>query len=284
MFNKYYSLTKPGIVYGNALTAVAGFLLASKGHVNFLLLLETIIGICLVIGSACVFNNIIDRDIDRLMNRTKRRVLVTNQIPTNQAILFGTFIGILGFLIIGFLVNSLVLYIGIVAFIDYVIIYGLAKRKSIHGTLIGTIAGAAPIVGGYCAVTGQLDNAAITLFIILCAWQMSHFYSIAIFRLKDYKRAKIPVLPAIKGIQNTKVQIVIYTSIFALSVILLRLLGYVNNFYLVIMLLLSIIWIIMGINGLKISDSIRWARRMFTYSLIVLLTFSVLISVNNWVK
>ena len=115
LFTRYYYLTKPGIIYGNALTVIAGFLLASKGHIDFWLLLTNLVGISLVIGSACVFNNYIDRNIDSKMTRTKDRALASRKILTTRALIFGTIIGLLGFLILWHFVNNTVVYIGIFA-------------------------------------------------------------------------------------------------------------------------------------------------------------------------
>ncbi len=183
MLKKYYYLTKPGIIYGNALTVVAGFLLASKGNVNLLTLVTTVIGVSLVIGSGCVFNNYIDRDIDRVMSRTEKRALVLGHIPTINAMVFGAVLGVVGFALLGIFSSNLVVLIGLIGYIDYIVLYGISKRKSVHGTLIGSVSGATPIVAGYCAVTGRIDSAAIILFFVLATWQMPLFYAIAMYRI-----------------------------------------------------------------------------------------------------
>ncbi len=282
MFKKYYEMTKPGIIYGNAITAIAGFLLASKGNIKLSLLLETIIGTSLIIGSACVFNNYLDRNIDEVMSRTKKRALVIGSVAKKNAIIFGAILGIVGFIIIGAYTNNIVFYIGVIAFVDYVVLYGLSKRLSTHGTLVGSIAGAAPIVAGYCAVRGQIDSGAIILFIILALWQMPHFYAIAMYRFNDYKRAKIPVLPVKRGMTITKIQILIYVLAFICATTTLTIYGYTNNFYLVIVLVVGLGWLFIGLKGFRTKNNILWARKMFFYSLVTLLIFSFLISVNSW--
>ena len=115
-------------------------------------------------------------------------------------------------------------------------------------------------------------------------WQMPHFYSIAIFRLKDYKAAKLPVLPLIKGVRLTKIHITIYTIALIIAFDLLYFTKYTGKFYLVIMTLLGLIWTVIAINGLKRNDNTIWAKLMFRYSLILLLIFSVLISLNPWLN
>lgn len=282
MLKKYYRLTKPGIIRGNAITAIAGFFLASKGSVDFWLLLATLVGVCSIMASACVLNNYIDRDIDRVMARTKERALVKGTISSSNAIVFATLLGILGFWTLGAYTNSLTVLIGVIGFVDYIVLYGFSKRKSVHGTLVGSISGATPPVAGYCAVTGRFDSGALLLFLILTFWQMPHFYAIAIRRLKDYKTAKIPVLPVVKGMKSTRVQMVTYTAGFVLVSSLLTVLDYTGYTYLIVMLVVGLIWLRLTSQGFKAKDDTAWARQVFLFSLVVLLTFSIMISVDSW--
>lgn len=280
MLKAYYRLTKPGIIYGNLLTAVAGFLLASHWHIKWLLFLATLAGISLVIASACVFNNYIDRDIDAKMVRTKKRALVSGSIPARNAIVYAIILGLVGGLIIIAWVNWLTFAIGTVAFVDYVIAYGWAKRHSEHGTLVGTVAGAAPIVAGYTAVTGILDTEAVILLAIMTFWQMAHFYAIAIYRLEDYQAAKIPVWPARRGIADTKRYIIGYVLAFVIASFALTALRFEGYIYLVAMAVIGAYWLSLALDGLQNNDDKRWARQVFLRSLIVILTFSVALSVG----
>jgi protoheme IX farnesyltransferase len=281
VIDKYYFLTKPGIVYGNAMTAAAGFLLASNGHVNFWDLLILLLGTSLIIASACVFNNYIDRGIDAKMVRTKKRATASGKISALAVNLYGAVLGILGF---AFLTqtNLITFVIGLTAFISYVILYGYAKRKSMHGTLIGTIPGSAPLIAGYTAVTNSLDLAVLLLFLIMFTWQMAHFYSIAIFRLKDYQNAGIPVMPAARGIRFTKLQIIAYIFVFIIAVIDLSFFGYTGLSFLFVISGLGIYWLFKAIDGFKVRSDTKWARGMFGFSLIVLLALSVMISLNSF--
>lgn len=281
--NIYYSLTKPGVLYGNALTAAAGFLLASRGDVDVWLFLALSVGITLVIASACVLNNYLDQDIDKKMARTKQRALVRGDIPGKNAVIFSVFLGVVGFIILSLYTNSLVVLIGAIGFIDYVLLYGmLSKRLSIHGTLVGSISGAAPILAGYCAVSGVLDVGAVIVFAILFLWQMPEFYSIAIYRHDEYKAAKIPVMSVVKGIKSTKIQIFLYTIAFVIATILLTIFGYTSFTYLVVMVALGAYWLWLGAKGFRTNNDDAWARQMFKFSLIVLLVFCGLISVDAW--
>lgn len=275
----YYHLTKPGIVYGNALPAIGGFLLASRGHVSPRLFVGMLIGISLVIASACVINNYIDRGIDAKMKRTKKRALVTGEIHGRRALVFASVLGGLGVLSL-LLTNVLSLLIALVGFVVYVIIYGIAKRRSPIGTVVGSISGAVPPVVGYCAASNRLDLGALLLFLIMVCWQMPHFYAIAIYRLKEYQAAGIPVLPAKKSIRHTTVQIVLYICAYLIATLLLSLSGYTGITYLVVMLPLSLVWLWRGVQGFTAPDVDHWARRMFGFSLIVLLGFSAMVSLD----
>ncbi|HSH55271.1 MAG TPA: UbiA family prenyltransferase, partial [Candidatus Limnocylindrales bacterium] len=167
MFKTYYQLTKPGIIYGNLLTAIGGFLYASEGRIDILLLLALAVGMSLVIASGCVFNNYLDRDIDAKMQRTQKRALVSAEISTQNALIYGAVLGISGAAILALYTNLTTLLLGIVGFVSYVGLYTYLKRRTIHGTLIGTIPGATPLIAGYTAVNGQLGLDALLLFLIM---------------------------------------------------------------------------------------------------------------------
>ena len=279
----YYSLTKPGVLYGNALTAAAGFLLASgnAGVFDFWLFVALCVGSTLIIASACVLNNFLDQDIDKKMARTKKRALVQGEIQGRNAVIFSILLGAIGLLILMFFTNLPVVLIGIGGFVVYVVFYGmLSKRLSIHGTLVGSVSGAAPILAGYVAVAGVVDLGAVLVFLVLFLWQMPEFYSIAVYRQKEYAAAGVPVMSVVKGIKNTKIQIFIYTILFVISTLLLGAFHYTGITYLVIMGILGIYWIWLGLKGLNVADSDAWARKMFRFSLIILLVFCGLISVD----
>jgi protoheme IX farnesyltransferase len=278
---KYYILTKPGIVYSNAMTAAAGFLFASKGHIKFWHLLTLLAANALVIASACIFNNYIDRDIDAKMARTKKRATANGTISVLAVNLYGAVLGITGLLILT-QTNWLTFTIGAAAFISYVVLYGIAKRKSVHGTLVGTLPGSASLVAGYTAATNHLDFGALLLFLVMVFWQMAHFYSIAIFRLADYKKAGLPVMPAVKGVKITKLQIIFYVFAYVIASIDLSFLGYTGLSFLIVMSVLGIYWLFRAINGFKARGNIKWSRSMFGFSLVVLLVFSIMLALDSF--
>lgn len=278
----YFALTKPGVLFGNAITAGAGFLLAAHGQLNIGLFLALFIGTTLVIASACVINNVLDKDIDRVMTRTKTRPTAAGLVPDRNAFILSTVLGIVGFAILGAWTNLLVIASGIIGWIVYVWAYGVqSKRKSVHGTLVGAISGAMPIVAGYLAVTNRLDLGAALLFIILFAWQMPEFYSIAIYRLQEYKAAGVPVITVVKGVDRTKKEILFYTAIFVVASVLLSIFRYAGLTYMIVMAVFGVYWLYIAVQGQYVKDAEGWARRMFKFSLVMILLLCVMLSVGS---
>ena len=184
------------MVLGNLISAAAGFFLASKGQIDGHALLATLIGISLVVASGCVFNNCIDRKIDRKMVRTHDRALAKGVISLRIAVSYATILGVAGMTLLCAATNLLCVVITLAGLVIYVVVYSLyMKRSSVYSTLIGSLAGAAPPLAGYCAITGTFDMGAVILLSIFTLWQMPHCYAIAVYRLEDYTAAGIPVLP-----------------------------------------------------------------------------------------
>lgn len=261
---------------------MGGFFLASKTQIDPRLFCVTLIGIALVIASGCVFNNYIDRDIDSLMERTKHRVLVQGLMQPRTAIIYATILGALGLSLLYFGTNRLTTLLAIIGLLVYVVAYSLfLKRTSTLGTIIGAISGAIPPVVGYCAVTNQFDAAAVVLFAILFFWQMPHFYAISICRLQDYSAASIPILPVVKNLRYTKISMLVYTVLFAISAVLPSLYGYAGRVYFVVAAVLGLIWLVICIQGFNADNEITWARRMFAFSIIAITILSIMMIVKS---
>ncbi len=162
--------------------------------------------------------------------------------------------------------------------------YSIWKRRSVYGTIVGSVSGAVPIVAGYTSVTNNFDMGAFIIFMILVLWQMPHFYAIAIYRLKDYAAANIPVLPVKKGIFITKIHMLFYIIAFIIAVSLLTLYGFTGYIYLSVALALGGGWLLLSIKGFKANDDAIWARKMFFFSLITITLLSVVISIDALVK
>ncbi len=274
----YYQLLKPGVMYGNVLTGAAGFLLAAAGAVDWWLFVMTIVGMTLVVGSACALNNYLDRDIDSKMTRTLKRPSVTGEVPAWTIVVYATVLGVLGTAMLALWTNWLVVAIGVLGWVTYVWLYGAwSKRQSIHGTLVGSISGAMPIAGGYAAVSGQVDLGLIISFLIVFFWQFPEFYSIAIYRRKEYAAAEVPVMSVVKGVQSSIVQIFIYTILYVASTLSLTFLGYTGWLYFAVMLACGLHWIYLGYQGLSAKEPEKWARKMFRYAMINILVLCVML-------
>ena len=281
MIKQYLLVTKPGIIFGNLVSVIGGFFLASKGSLDLPLFLATITGVSLVIASGCAFNNYIDQDIDRIMERTKNRVLVQGLISPKVTLVYATLLGLVGVALLDIVANRLAALLAVMGFVVYVGLYSLwLKRKSVYGTLIGSLSGAAPPVIGYCAVSNQFDMAALILLLIFSLWQMPHSYAIAIFRFKDYQSASIPVLPVKYGISVTKNHIFRYILAFAVATLMLTLSGYAGYSYFVVAALISVGWLAMAQAGFKTTNDQVWAKKLFMFSIIAITTLSVMMSVD----
>ncbi|MCL1124441.1 heme o synthase [Shewanella surugensis] len=274
------SVTKPGIILGNLITVIGCFFLASKGEWHGDLLFKVIIGISLVIASGCVFNNYIDKDIDKLMERTQGRVMVLGLLPDWFALSYGLLLGGLGFAFLAS-INVLTLVMGAIGFIFYVGIYSLwAKRHTEYGTVIGAVSGAMPMAVGYCAVSNHLDAGVLTLIVISILWQIPHSYAIGVFRSKDYRSASIPILSVTRAISTVKVHSLAYIVAFSVACVALYVLGYAGVIYLTSMLLLSAWWMKLAWAGFSAEDDKKWAKKMFFFSIIIISIFSLLIGLG----
>lgn len=277
----FIQITKPGIIFGNVLSVAGGFFLASKGDIDFVVFLAAVIGTSLVVASGCVFNNCIDRDIDQRMERTRNRVLVQGLVSMKLALLYATVLGAVGVGLLYTYANPLAALLGVIGFVVYVGFYSLYfKRKSVHGTLIGSLSGAMPPVIGYCAVTNSFDFAALTLLVMFSLWQMPHSYAIAIFRFNDYSAAKIPVLPVARGILVTKRHILLYILAFLVATLMLTVGGYAGLNYLAVAAGMGMYWLYMAWKGYKAADDTVWARKLFVFSIFTITALSVMMSVD----
>jgi protoheme IX farnesyltransferase len=277
----FIQITKPGIIFGNVLSVAGGFFLASKGHVDIGLFLAAVIGTSLVVASGCVFNNCIDRDIDVKMERTKNRVLVQGLVSVKLALIYATVLGVVGVGLLYTKANALAALFAVIGFVIYVGFYSLyLKRRSVHGTLVGSLSGAMPPVIGYVAVSNSFDLAALTLLVMFSLWQMPHSYAIAIFRFNDYRAASIPVLPVKRGIRVAKRHILIYILAFLLATLMLTFGGYAGLNYLAVAAAMGMYWLYMAWTGYKAKDDTVWARKLFVFSIFTITALSVAMSLD----
>ena len=162
ILKNYLSVTKPGIIVGNMISVMGGFFLASRGRVDIALLMSTVLGISLVIAAACVLNNCVDRDLDRMMTRTRDRVLAKGLMMPTVAVLYAIVLCMGGIALLQATTNQLCVSIVMIGFAVYVVVYSLwLKRHSVYAPVIGSLAGASPPLAGYCAVTDHFDLGAV---------------------------------------------------------------------------------------------------------------------------
>ncbi|HEX5429470.1 MAG TPA: heme o synthase [Patescibacteria group bacterium] len=280
MLSAYYRLTKPGIIYGNSLTAIAAFFLASKDVFHPGLFVAMLAGVALSIAAGCVLNNLLDRGIDELMPRTQNRRQILNQTGTRNAVIFAVILAAVGLAILFWFTNTLTMLVVLSGILLYVGVYTPLKVRTLHAATIGTLPGAVSILAGFTAVTGRIGWEGLILFLIMVIWQLPHFYAIAIYRLRDYQAAHVPVLPAEKGIRYTKLSIIVLIVLYLVSASMLYVFRFVGWRYLAVVGILGLYWLAMAFRGLNTPDTGLWARRMYRFSLILLLVFSIMIGVS----
>ncbi|EOP49205.1 protoheme IX farnesyltransferase 1 [Bacillus cereus VDM053] len=262
---------KTGIIKSNLIPMFAGLTLALYTYQISLFgklpeIIFALIGSILVMGAAGAFNNLYDRDIDSIMERTINRPTVTGEIKPKTVLWLGTLMAILGLFSLA-LTTLLAAFLGFLGLFFYVVPYTMwSKRRTIYNTEVGSISGAMPPLIGWAAIYPDITHPAILgLFLITVIWQMPHFYAIAIRRHDEYKAAKVPMLPVVKGVKRTYMQTNIYLIILIAMSFLFKSL---SLGLMLVALLLSILWLVLSIFGYKKMDSEKWAKSMFVYSLL----------------
>lgn len=280
-------IAKPGIVFDNMITTFGGFWLASRGQIDWILLLFTMLGTTMVVAAGCVLNNYLDRDLDVKMERTRKRALPSGRMSPRLVLWYGSSLGIVGLAILSFQANLLAALLGLIGLFVYVWIYtAWLKRTSEWNTVVGAISGAMPAVMGYVAVANTLDMGAWILFVIMFLWQPPHFWALAIRRKKDYTAAGFKMLPSVRGNYQTKISMVRYVVPLVPASLLLYLYGYVGELYLIVASALGLFWAAMCVMGFKTKteeEEDRWAKRFFVFS-INYLTILFLIMIIDTVK
>lgn len=272
---------KAGIITSNLIPLFAGFTLALYTYQISIFekipkIIFALIGSIFVMGAAGAFNNLYDRDIDSIMERTKNRPTVTEEIKPKAVLWLGIFMSIFGIVTLA-LTTPLAAFLGFLGLFIYIVPYTMwSKRKTIYNTEVGSISGAMPPLIGWAAIYPDITHPAILgLFVITVIWQMPHFYAIAIWKHDEYKAAKVPMLPVVKGVKRTYQQTNVYLLVLIATSFLL---GTVSLGLMLVALFLSVLWLIVSIFGYKKMDSEKWAKSMFIYSLLhMTILFSTII-------
>lgn len=282
-FRDYFELCKPRVVALMILTSMVGMCLAKPAHFSWIIFLLGNIGIALVAGSAAAVNHLVDRHIDRLMHRTKNRPIAQGKVSTKYAIIFATTLCVAGLFILIEFVNALTALLTFLTLIGYAGIYTMyLKHATPQNIVIGGIAGAAPPLLGWVAMTGHIDLGAIVLLLIIFVWTPPHFWALAIYRVDEYAKADVPMLPVTHGIAFTKLNIVIYTfALFAVT-LLPFVIGMSGWIYLAVAVLLGARFIQMAIR-LKNTDEPKVAMAVFRFSITYLMGLFVALVVDRFV-
>lgn len=278
----YYELCKPNVVALMLLTSVIGMLLSVPGMVPLDILILGNLGIALCAGSAATVNHLVDRHIDLKMARTFNRPVAKGRIAPRDALIFAFVLGFLGLFILLNWVNPLTAWLTLASLLGYALVYTLfLKRATPQNIVIGGLAGAAPPLLGWVAVTGEIQGHALLLVLIIFAWTPPHFWALAVHRKAEYANAEIPMLPVTHGESYTKFHIVLYTFILMAVSLLPFVTGMLNIFYLVGAFVLGLGFLYYAIV-LMLGKGKDRGMEAFRYSIIYLMALFVIMLVDHY--
>ncbi|MDA0770784.1 MAG: protoheme IX farnesyltransferase [SAR202 cluster bacterium Casp-Chloro-G4] len=284
LIRAYITLTKPRIIMMLLFTALGGLFLASRGVPDLATTLLVLVGGTLASAGANALNQSMDRDIDEAMRRTQTRPVVVGMIPSHHAVIFGIAVNIIAFILLASLVNVLSAVLTLGATLFYVIVYTKAlKRTSTQNIVIGGAAGAIPPMVGWTAVTGTIGLPAIYLFAIVFFWTPPHFWALALLLKDDYARAKVPMLPVVAGVWETKKSILLYTVLMLALTSMFYATGAVGLIYLVSSAVAGVLFIYYAWRLLR-NPEIQGAKGLYLYSLLYLAILFTAIIVDSLVK
>jgi len=283
---RYLELTKPRVVALIVFTALVGMFLAVPGLPPLRESVAGLLGIWLAASSAAAVNHLIDRRIDTLMARTVHRPLPSGALTGAQVLVFALALGALSMAVLVLWANPLTAALTFASLIGYAVVYtGFLKRATPQNIVIGGIAGAAPPLLGWAAVTGMRgawDWAhALLLVLIIFVWTPPHFWALAIFRREDYARALVPMLPVTHGVQYTRWQILLYTVLLGVVTLLPYLVGMSAVFYLGGALVLGAVFLYYAWRLLDPPDEL-FAMRVFNYSVVYLMALFGFLLLDHW--
>jgi len=266
----YIQLTKPSIIYLLVLTAATAMFLVDGFETNIYKALTGIFGIGLIAASSAAINQILDLEIDGKMKRTDKRPLVSGKIPVINAITFAAILFIIGsFLLLSFN-NFLSWALTVATWVFYAFLYTrILKFVGPQNIVIGGLAGAMPPVLGWVALTGSISPLPLLLVAIIFVWTPPHFWALAIDRIDDYENANVPMMPVVKGIEYTKIQILLYSFLLLACSLLPFAIGSLGIFYFVSASSLGLIFIFLAARLMQDKNN-SGAIPFFLYSIIYL--------------
>jgi heme o synthase len=240
------------------------------------------LGIALCAASAATINHLVDQRIDAIMARTQKRPIASGRVSARNAIYFAVILGGIGMFILIAYVNVLTAVLTFFTLIGYAGIYTLLlKRTTPQNIVIGGLAGAAPPLLGWTAVTGHLDPQSLLLVLIIFVWTPPHFWALAIARYEDYKKAKVPMLPVTHGVAFTRLNILLYTILLCVVSLLPYVIEMSGLIYLIGALLLNAGFLYYAVRLYKTHDN-RIAMQTFWYSIFYLMVLFVILLVDHY--
>ena len=281
VFRQFYALTKPRVIQLIVFCALIGMVLAVPGLPSWAevrLALVACLGIWLVAGAAAAFNCIVEKGIDAKMKRTAWRPTAKGELKDWQTLLFAAVLCMLGSLLLYLWVNPLTMWLTFATFVGYAVVYTvILKPLTPQNIVIGGASGAMPPVLGWAAMAGEVGPEALILFLIIFLWTPPHFWALALYRVEDYRKAGLPMLPVTHGSEFTRLQVLLYTIILFAACLLPYIYGMSSWIYLIAALTLSTGFCLYGYQLWRdYSDAL--ARKTFRFSLIHLsLLFAALL-------
>ena len=286
VFRQFHALTKPRVIQLIVFCALIGMVLAVPGvpsMVEVRLALLACLGIWLVAAAAAAFNCIVEKGIDAKMKRTAWRPTAKGELADWQTLLFSAILCALGSVLLYVWVNPLTMWLTFATFVGYAVIYTvILKPRTPQNIVIGGASGAMPPVLGWAAMAGNVGPEALILFLIIFLWTPPHFWALALYRVEDYRKSGLPMLPVTHGNAFTRLQILLYTIILFAACLLPYIYGMSSWLYLVVAVILSLGFCGYGFQLWRhYSDEL--ARKTFRFSLIHLSVLFAALLVDHYV-
>jgi protoheme IX farnesyltransferase len=280
----YVALTKPRIIELLLVTTVPTMIVAERGLPSLLLVAATVVGGTLAAGGANAMNMVVDRDIDRVMTRTRNRPLAAGRLTPRAALTFAIGIELAAFAFLWATVNLLSAVLAVAACLFYVFVYTLwLKRSSASNIVIGGAAGAVPVLVGWTAVTNSLDWPPVVLFAVIFYWTPPHFWALAIRYRDDYARAHVPMLPVVASLRTTALRIVLYTLLLWALTLLFAPVAGMGDIYIAAALVLGAVFTWLAVRLLR-DSSPQAAMRVFTWSITYITLLFAAIALDQLVR
>ncbi len=262
----YFVLTKPSIMLLLLITTVPAMVLADDGWPGWGLVLATLFGGMLAAGGAGAVNMYIDRDIDGLMTRTRKRPIPSGRVPAKHAAIFGWTLGMASGPWLLFTVNEWAAGLALGAFAFYVFVYSMfLKRRTVQNTVVGGIAGALPPLIGWAAITNSVTIEGALLFAIVFFWQPPHFWALALGLADDYRAVNVPMMPVVMGERETKRQTLLYSALTLLITLIFGTVARMGGIYFAVATIGGVGFVVMSWRIMR-GQGIEGTRAMFRYS------------------